>query len=102
MRRSRDAYKKSDGERPRYATLASAFNLRDSNKEKVMVPVSARVAELRLNANTVDCVLEKSRNYPSNWREGLDDIPDAVLAQLCRKCVYVCQSLPRSQARRLS
>ena len=81
MRRSRDAYKKSDGERPRYATLASAFNLRDSKKEKVMVPVSARVTELRLNANTVDCVLEKSENYPSNWREGLDDIPDPVLAQ---------------------
>ena len=49
-----------------------------------MVPVSARVTELRLNANTVDCVLEKSRNYPSNWREGLDDIPDAVLAQFQR------------------
>ena len=49
-----------------------------------MVPVSARVTELRLNENTVDCVLEKSRNYPSNWREGLDDIPDAVLAQFQR------------------
>ena len=46
-----------------------------------MVPVSARVTELRLNANNVDCVLEKSDNYPSNWREGLDDIPDPVLAQ---------------------
>jgi hypothetical protein len=84
VRKSRDAYKKSDGERPRYATLASAFNLRDSKKEKVLVPVSARVTALRLHPHTVDCVLESSNNYPKNWSGALTDIPEAVLAQFQR------------------
>ena len=96
VRRSRDEYKTSKGERPRYATLAAAFNLRNEKKEKVLVPVSARVEGVKISTDgsKVECTLEKStasygaargapRNclspYPGNWSSGLEDIPDKVL-----------------------
>ena len=57
-----------NGERPRYAVLAAAYNLRtiDTN-QKVLIPISARVKGLieTKDNGKINCVLEKN----VNWKE---------------------------------
>ena len=77
VRKSRDEYKKSNGERPRYAVLAAAYNLRtiDTN-QKVLIPISARVKSLieTKDNGKINCVLEKNVNWEQYMGEDNQDI----------------------------
>ena len=74
VRKSRDDYKKSNGERPRYAVLAAAYNLRrndkDGNSQKVLIPISARVKGLIETEDNgkIKCVLEDCRTKMMHFK----------------------------------
>eukprot|EP00943_MAST-04B_sp_MAST-4B-sp1_P004949 g4949.t1 len=82
VRKSRDEYKKSNGERPRYAVLAAAYNLRtiDTN-QKVLIPIAARVKSLIETEDNgkINCVLEKNVNWGQYRGEANRDITNEDL-----------------------